>query len=138
MNAAYGEVVQVLHRFYALLDDFRYADLVALTCEDVRWQRQGELLAGHAAVMRALERRSTELLTTHVITNAFVTQATEQGLQVFALMTAYRGPRADPPGPSTTSKPFRLSRLDVLFRRVGGVLKIAAQDSRVTFEFEGT
>jgi len=136
VSADAGAAVQVLHRFYAHLDDRRYADVVALMCADVCWHRQGEALRGHAAVMRALERRPPNMMTLHVITNAFAMQAPPGEIALSALMTAYRGSVEDAGAlPVTIRGPFRASRLSVRFRREGTHWKIAEQDGVATFEF---
>jgi len=138
MSAQLGAVVEVLHRFYACLDDNRYADLVALTTDDVRWLRQGEALRGHAAVLAALEQRPTSFVTRHVITNAYAVRAHGDDIELAALMTAYRG-RLDAAGslPVTIDRPYRLSRLTARFRLANGAWKIADQEGIPTFEFAG-
>lgn len=143
VNPALGAVVELVHRFYACLDDNRYAELVALTTDDVRWLRQGEELRGHAAVLAALERRPTSFITRHVITNAHTLRRGPGGehgddIELAALMTTYRG-RLDAAAslPVTIDRPFRLARLTVRCRRTNGAWKIADQEGIPTFEFAG-
>ncbi len=54
--------------FSHLVDQRRYADLVALFTADGCFERFGKVHVGHAAIRRELETRSTDMVTRHLCT----------------------------------------------------------------------
>lgn len=55
--------------FFAGLDAHTDADVVAQLSADCVWERNGEHLAGHAAVMSALANRPADRTTCHAVSN---------------------------------------------------------------------
>ena len=135
-NTPYAELVQLTHRFYYYLDEWRYTDLVALMREDGVWHRQGKVLKGHAQVLAALEERPRTQIIRHVITNAFLSESDDNSATLLAYLTAYRfddGTQRKPP--VTIAGPFRLLLVKKRFVRVGDAWKIAEAAGVTEFEF---
>jgi hypothetical protein len=58
-------------RFYLSLDTREHASAAAMFAPDGTWHRQGVLLTGPADVLAALEKRSPDRSTAHVLTNVW-------------------------------------------------------------------
>jgi hypothetical protein len=58
-------------RFYLSLDTREHAAAAAMFAPDGTWHRQGVLLTGPADVLAALEKRSPDRSTAHVLTNVW-------------------------------------------------------------------
>jgi hypothetical protein len=130
------ELAQLTYRFYYLLDECRYAELVAAFGDDGVWHRQGKRLEGHAQIMAALQGRPRTQRTRHVITNPFVSESDADGATVIAYMTAFRfddGTMHDPP--FQIEGPFRFNLVKIRFAHEGGAWRIAEQWGTPEFEF---
>lgn len=62
----------LIDRFFVLLDQRSYAEMLAMMCDDVRWLRQGRWLNGKDEVLAVLQRRSSAMNTRHLVTNVVV------------------------------------------------------------------
>ena len=119
---ALAALTQVLHGFFHALDLRHYDRMLALFSDDCRWLRQGQWLEGKPAVRAALEARSPDLETRHVLTNAYVSALAGASIEVEAYMTAYRYP-APTPQDSTLpaiAGPLRFNLTTTVFRRDAG------------------
>ena len=58
-------------RFYRSLDTREHATVAAMFAPDGTWHRQGVLLNGPADVLAALEKRSPDRSTAHMLTNVW-------------------------------------------------------------------
>ncbi len=134
-TAPYAELVQITHRFYYYLDEWRYNDLVALMREDGVWHRQGKILKGRAQVLAALNERPRTQIIRHVITNAFLEEADETSATLRAYLTAYRFDDGTPHKPPVTIPgPFRLLLVRKRFVREANAWKIAEAAGVTEFE----
>lgn len=127
---------QLIHQLFYFLDESQYPELVGLFTEQGWWQRQGELLTGHAQIMQALNKRSTTQRIRHVISNAFVVNAPDGTVSLTAYMTAYRfddGRRHE--GSVGISRPFRLSVVKAGLQAVEERWLISSLDLVPEFEF---
>jgi hypothetical protein len=130
------ELAQLTYRFYYLLDESRYAELVATFRDDGVWHRQGKTLKGHAQILAAMRERPPTQRTRHVISNAFLSEADTNSATLVAYMTAYRfddGTVRQPPYP--IEGPFRFNLLKIRFVREAGAWRIAEQWGTPEFEF---
>jgi hypothetical protein len=138
MTTAYPEILQLTHRFYYCLDEFRYQDLAALMREDGVWHRQGKVLKGRAQVIAALEERPRTQRIRHVITNAFLSAESERAADLVAYLTAYKYDDGKPiKGAPTIDGPFRMLLVKKRFVREGGGWMIAESAGTPEFEFRG-
>ena len=136
--SAYPELLQLTHRFYYCLDEFRYQDLAALMREDGVWHRQGKVLKGRAQVLAALEERPRTQRIRHVITNAFLSEESESSAALVAYLTAYKYDDGKPiKGAPTIDGPFRLLLVNKKFARSQGKWLIAESAGTPEFEFRG-
>lgn len=130
-------LLQLTHRFYYDLDEFRYAELVAAFREDGVWHRQGKALKGHAQILAALQERPRTMRTRHVISNAFLSESDADTATLIAYMTAYRfddGTERKPPYP--IRGPFRFNLVKIRFVRSHGRWRMAEQWGTPEFEFD--
>lgn len=108
-----------------------------MTCEDLRWHRQGHLLVGHDKLLAAMHDRPAMQRFAHVISDTFVVESTADECSTKSYMTAYRfddGSEHD--GPVKTERPFRIDRVATRFRRTADRHWQIAQVAPTTvFEF---
>jgi len=136
VNPMFQDLLQLTHRFYYDLDEFRYAELAAAFREDGVWHRQGKALKGHAQIMAAMLERPRTMRTRHVITNAFLSESEKDSATLIAYMTAYRfddGTERKPPYP--IERPFRFNLVKIRFLREGGEWRMAEQWGTPEFDF---
>ena len=90
----------VVARFYRHLDEREVSGLTSLMLPDGVWHRQGQALAGPAAIAAALARRSPSMRIHHLLTNAYAMPAGPDAAEVTAYMLVVRhepgGPLAGP------------------------------------------
>ena len=128
--------LQVTHQLFYFLDESRYEDLVALFTPAGTLHRQGELLVGPEAIMRAMLKRSTTQRIRHVISNAFIESQSPGQVHLVAYMVAYRfDDGALHAGPVDISRPLRLSVVRTTLRQTDGGWKIEAMTFTAQFEF---
>src|SRR5271165_7699492 len=100
-RATEWDCAQVLTRFFNYFDQWRFADMADLFAEDGVWHRQGQALAGHAAILAALAQRSATQRVRHVVTNLQIDVIDADTAVSLLYVTAYRhdsGARqVDPP-----------------------------------------
>lgn len=87
---------QVLLRFYDAFDAWDYDGMAALFCEDGVWHRAGKALAGRAALVAEMRRRSTTQVIRHVVTNLIVDAQDADHAQARLYLTAYRHDGGEP------------------------------------------
>jgi hypothetical protein len=137
--SAYSDLLQLTHRFYYYLDEFRYRDLVGLMRKDTVWHRQGKVLKGHKQVLAALAERSRTMRIRHVITNTFLESESKTGATLVAYLTAYKYDDGKTlKAPPTIERPFRILLVKKRFARANGTWKIAESAGTPEFEFQGT
>lgn len=114
------DCTQLLHHFYGLLDEKRYAEMVELFVPEGVWVRLGEELQGPKAILAAMDGRH-DWLTAHVVTNIRVTVVSEDEVNTVQYVTLYRQEGHDPAsGPAPVVPPLGLLRhADRLVRRDG-------------------
>lgn len=128
--------MQVTHQLFYFLDESRYEDLVALFTPGGTLHRQGELLVGSQAIMRAMSKRSTTQRIRHVISNGFIESQSSDQVHLVAYMVAYRfDDGAQHAGPVDISRPLRLSVVRAAMRQTDGGWKIEAMTFTPEFEF---
>jgi hypothetical protein len=129
---------QVTHQLFYFLDEARYDDLLALFEPDGKWHRQGEILAGHAQIMRAMAKRSPTQRIRHVVTNCQIESQSADVVGLTAYMMAYRFDDGERHlGPVEITRPFRLSVVRAALRQNGDAWKIAELTLTPEFEFVG-
>lgn len=80
---------QVIHRFYACLDEHRYDELAGLFTETGAWVRLGRELVGPQGILDGIAER-TEWLTAHVVTNVRITVESPDRARSSQYVTLYR------------------------------------------------
>ena len=136
--SAYPDLLQLTHRFYYCLDEFRYQDLASLMREDGVWHRQGKVLKGRAQVVAALEERPRTQRIRHVITNAFLESESADAASLVAYLTAYKYDDGKPiKATPTIDGPFRLLLVKKRFAKSNGKWMIAESAGAPEFEFRG-
>ena len=129
-------LAQLTHQFFYCLDEFRYDELVSLMETDGSWHRQGKVLRGRDAVLKALAERPGTMRIRHVITNLLVTGVEDDTASVVAYLTAYRhDDGTDSPMPRVIAGPYRILIVRTRFRRHGEGWLIAEQSGTTEFEF---
>jgi len=84
------DCAQVLTRFFNYFDQWRYQDMADLFAADGVWHRQGQALAGRAAILAALAERSTTQRVRHVVTNLQIDVLAADTAASLLYVTAYR------------------------------------------------
>jgi hypothetical protein len=84
------DCAQLLIRFFNEFDAWRYHEMVRLFAPDGVWLRQGRALQGAAAILSALEARSTTQTVRHVVTNVQVTVLDNDTAESLLYVTAYQ------------------------------------------------
>jgi hypothetical protein len=132
-------LTQTQHRFYHCLDRFDYDGLLAVTCDDLRWHRQGQWLVGHDALLATMRGRPATQRVAHVISNTFIVASTLDECSTESYMTAYRfddGIEHD--GPVNIERPFRIDRVTTRFRHTAHQgWRIAELVPTPVFQFSG-
>lgn len=135
-ESAFESLVQITHRFFWCLDEFRYDELVGLMREDAAWHRQGRVLVGRTAILAALDERPRSQRIRHVITNPFVLERTEHTAKLMAYMIGYRADEGVPrPAPQTIDGPLRFLVVETDFVHADGRWWIQVQRGTPEFEF---
>ena len=135
-ESVYESLVQMTHRFFWYLDEFRYEDLIAMMREDAVWHRQGRALAGHAQIRAALDERPRSQRIRHVVSNPFIAEQSDDAVRMIAYMIGYRADEGvSKPAPQTIDGPLRFLLLDIRFVRIDGRWWIAEQRATPEFEF---
>ncbi|MBV9235381.1 MAG: nuclear transport factor 2 family protein [Xanthobacteraceae bacterium] len=131
------DCAQVLTRFFNDFDQWRYADMADLFAPDGVWHRQGQALAGRAAILAALAERSTTQRVPHVVTNVQIEVIDADTAASLLYVTAYRhdsgAKQADPP---RIRAPYLLLVVPGRLRRTSDGWKIARMEMNRAFEFE--
>ena len=131
------DCAQVLTRFFNDFDQWRYADMADLFAEDGVWLRQGQALAGRAAILAALAQRSTTQRVRHVVTNLQIDVIDADTAASLLYVTAYRhdsgAMEAQPP---RIRAPYLLLVVPGRLRRTKAGWKIARMEMNRAFEFE--
>jgi hypothetical protein len=119
-RAAEWDCVQLIHRFYACLDESDYDELVSLFAPSGAWVRLGQELVGPEAIRAALGER-TGWLTAHVVTNVLIVVTDEGKAHSRQYVTLYRHEGWDPSdGPAAVVLPLGvLIHRDQLIRHEG-------------------
>jgi hypothetical protein len=129
-------LVQMTHRFYWCLDEFRYQDMIAMMREDCVWHRQGKVLSGREQVLEALNQRPATQRIRHVITNPFIADRQDNSVRLIAYMIGYKADEGvRKPAPQAIDGPFRMLLLDIVFEYSGGRWWIVEQKGTPEFEF---
>lgn len=132
-------LAQLTYRFFYLLDEHRFADLLAMMKPDAIWHRQGKHLRGRREILTELEGRPSTQRIRHVITNSFVETESKDSATVKAYMVAYRFDDGTPRQPPITiDGPLRMVLLTTRFARESdGSWLISEQTAVPEFEFRG-
>jgi uncharacterized protein (TIGR02246 family) len=132
------DCAQVLTRFFNYFDAWRYQDMADLFAEDGVWHRQGQALAGRAAILAALAERSTTQRVRHVVTNLQIDVLDPDAAASLLYVTAYRhdggAKEAQPP---RIRAPYLLLVVPGRLRRTQAGWKIVRMEMNREFEFEG-
>lgn len=91
----FNTIAAVVYRFFAGLDTRDHASSAALMAKNGIWNRQGNELAGPAAVLAALEKRDPKRQTAHIVTNLWVEDATATSARVGFYMSAFEALTGD-------------------------------------------
>lgn len=135
-ESVFESLVQITHRFFWCLDEFRYDDLVSLMREDAVWHRQGKAMQGRAGILAGLEERPRSQRIRHVITNPFILERTEHTAKLVAYMIGYRADEGvRKPAPQTIDGPLRFLLVETDFVHADGRWWIQVQRATPEFEF---
>jgi hypothetical protein len=138
-ESLFETLVQITHRFYWCLDEFRYQDMLEMMREDCVWHRQGKVLKGRDQVHAALNERPASQRIRHLITNPFIAERTNNTARLTAYMIGYKADEGvKKPAPQTIDGPLRLLLLDIVFEFSGGRWWIAEQKAVPEFEFRSS
>lgn len=74
MTDAYVQCAQIIHRFYAGLDQAQTDTLLECVRADTVWHRKGQALTGPDEIRQALGERNPERITVHQVSNLVVQQ----------------------------------------------------------------
>jgi len=85
------------YEFAHCIDSRRYVELTALFTQNGVFNRVGQVLNGHAAILAALEQRSLEMRTRHVCHNIRFGEVSEKSARALVYNTTLTG-RGDPLG----------------------------------------
>jgi hypothetical protein len=134
------DCAQVLTRFFNALDAFRYDEMASTFAPDGVWHRQGKALKGHAAILSALNERSTTQTVRHVVTNIAVTPLGADRARFQLYLTVYARdigvmPNATPP---IIASPFLLLTVPGSFVLFDGAWLIAEMTMNRTFVFSSS
>ncbi|KXU29421.1 hypothetical protein A0J57_18595 [Sphingobium sp. 22B] len=83
----HGAAQQLILRYWNALDRRDYPAMLDLLTEDVEW-KVSAMCEGRAAVAAELEKRPSNMVVRHIISNIVVDDAPE-GQEVFFLLTAF-------------------------------------------------
>jgi hypothetical protein len=130
-------LTQTQHHFYRCLDRFDHDGMLAVTCNDLRWHRQGQWVVGHNALLATMRERPATQRVTHVISNTFIVESNLDECSTESYMTAYRfddGTEHD--GPVKIERPFRIDRVATRFRHTADLgWQIAELVPTTVFQF---
>jgi hypothetical protein len=87
---------QVFSRLFAKLDQFDYPGVARQFTREGVWHRQGAVLRGHDAIVRALQSRSSQLFVQHILHQVSCEAIVPGHIQGFAYMTVFRKESATP------------------------------------------
>lgn len=131
------DCAQVLTRFFNDFDQWRYADMADLFAIDGVWHRQGQALAGRAAILAALAERSTTQRVRHVVTNLQIDVLDRDTAASLLYVTAYRHDSgAKETQPPRIRAPYLLLVVPGGLRRTEAGWKIVRMEMNREFEFE--
>jgi hypothetical protein len=85
------------YEFAYCIDHRKYAQLASLFTPDGRFDRVGQVLQGHQAILDAMSKRSTDLRTRHVCSNIYFSEVGADTARALIYNTTLVG-RGDPPG----------------------------------------
>jgi hypothetical protein len=135
-ESVFESLVQITHRFFWCLDEFRYDELLSMMRPDAVWHRQGQAPQGHAAIRANLDGRPASQRIRHVISNPFIAERGERSAKLIAYMIGYRadeGVRRPPP--QTIDGPLRFLVVETDFVEIDGRWWIQVQRATPEFEF---
>jgi SnoaL-like domain len=131
------DCAQVLTRFFNYFDQWRYQDMADLFADDGVWHRRGQALAGRAAILAALAKRSTTQRVRHVVTNLQIDVIDADSATSLLYVTAYRHDSgAKQPSPPRIRAPYLLLVVPGRLRRTDTGWKIVHMEMNREFEFE--
>jgi hypothetical protein len=131
------DCAQVLTRFFNYFDQWRYQDMADLFAEDGVWHRQGQALAGRAAILAALAQRSTTQRVRHVVTNLQIDVVDADTAASLLYVTAYRHDTgAKQTEPPRIRAPYLLLVVPGRLRRTQAGWRIVHMEMNREFEFE--
>jgi hypothetical protein len=90
------ECRNLCYGFAHYIDSRRYAELTALFTQNGVFNRVGQVLNGHGAILAALEQRSLEMRTRHVCHNIYFSEVSEKTARALVYNTTLTG-LGDPP-----------------------------------------
>lgn len=131
------DCAQVLTRFFNYFDQWRYEDMADLFAAGGVWHRQGQALAGRAAILAALAQRPTTQRVRHVVTNLQIDVIDADTAASLLYVTAYRHDSgANQPAPPRIRAPYLLLVVPGRLRQTETGWKIVRMDMNREFEFE--
>lgn len=132
-------LAQSLHSFFSHLDARRYEALLQYFTPHARWLRQGKWLQGRPAIAQALDERTADIQTCHVMSNTFVAACKTGEATVESYMTAYRYPTPAEPGCTPTiAGALRVNHVITVFQQqADGAWRIAEQRLIPLIDFKG-
>lgn len=102
---------QDILRFWRHLDRRDYPAMIGMLTPDCRWLRE-TWIQGHPAIAESLERRPSDVVTRHVVTNLIVEQR-GRDLTVSHLVTTFAGKGSSDAGPLPTAAPALVAEISM-------------------------
>ncbi len=92
------DVADRVLEFYARFDEWDYVGMLPMFADDGTWDRNGQVLTGHAQIAAMLDARPRAQVVRHVITNLRVTPSAATRASAAFYITAYRAEGLPAPG----------------------------------------
>lgn len=118
---------------YSLMDHGKYPETAALFATDGMWLRGGKPFTGREAILAALNERSPEDLSRHIVTNVVIARTGPDEAEATALFVPLRGQR-DAEGIVPLTAPAMIGDLFYRFRREAGAWLISELRPRPLFK----
>jgi hypothetical protein len=87
---------RLLLKFFRDLDHFNYDECIAAFTEDGAWERRGEMLRGHSAILEAMQARPRDLIICHQLSNIEVQLTGPDTATMWYVLIGYEAPAPQP------------------------------------------